>query len=170
MRHLILFLVFLIASGAHAAPSATVEVVQSPAWLDQGGRRVAVAPGAAMDSEARLVTGAQARLVIRLAEGSTVKLGENTRFSFRHAPESSLYKAALNVLVGAFRFTTTALGQGYRRDIRATVGTATIGIRGTDVWGKAADDRDFVVLIEGSIDIEREGQNVTMSTPQTIFN
>ena len=51
---------------------------------------------------------------------------------------------------------------------------ATIGIRGTDVWGKAAGKRggsgDFVVLIEGSISVNREGAaTLTMDDPQTIY-
>lgn len=173
MRNGFLLGAILAASMASAAPSGTVEIVQSPAWVDHAGHRVAVAPGQLLEDTARIVTGAQARVVIRLAEGSTVKLGEDTQFSMRVTPEGTdrtLFSAALDVLQGAFRFTTAALGKDFRRDIRATVGTATIGIRGTDVWGKAASDRDFVVLIEGAIEITRANRTVSMSTPQTLFN
>ena len=68
---------------------------------------------------------------------------------------------------GAFRFTTSVLGR--QREIRARVGTATIGIRGTDVWGKHEDSRDFVVLLEGQIEIERDGRSVAMSEPLSLF-
>ncbi len=34
----------------------------------------------------------------------------------------------------------------------------TAGIRGTDLWGKAADDRDIVCLIEGKISVQRQGE------------
>ena len=57
-----------------------------------------------------------------------------------------------------------------RRNIRATVGTATLGIRGTDVGGKAAPERDFGVLIEGHIEITRDDAQVDMATPKTLFN
>lgn len=172
LRWALLIGALVAATVANAAPPATIEIAQSPAWLEHGGHRIALAPGQIVEDTARIVTGAQARVVIRLAEGSTVKLGEDTLFSWRSTPDAdrTLYRAALNVLKGAFRFTTTALGKDFRRDIRATVGTATIGIRGTDVWGKAADDRDFVVLIEGAIEITRADQTVSMSTPQTLFN
>ena len=39
-------------------------------------------------------------------------------------------------------------------DIR--IATITAGIRGTDLWGKSAGDRDIVCLIEGSIAVQRE--------------
>lgn len=172
MKYLLL-LYFLFAISPVYAASATVEVVQSPAWMTLAGKRVALTPGASLGESANRYIGPRAGVVLRLAEGSTVKLGEETAFTWRQdatSREESLLWATLEVLKGAFRFTTTALGKGQQRDIRARVGTATIGIRGTDVWGKAAPDRDFVVLIEGEIEITRGAESVSMSRPQTLFN
>jgi hypothetical protein len=66
-----------------------------------------------------------------------------------------LVTAALDVVRGAFRFTTQAVRWHGRRQIDLRIATVTAGIRGTDVWGKAADDRDIVCLIEGRIDVQR---------------
>jgi hypothetical protein len=51
------------------------------------------------------------------------------------------------VIAGAFRFTTSS--QARKRDIAIKVKNVSIGIRGTDLWGKSTDERDLVCLIEG---------------------
>ena len=38
-------------------------------------------------------------------------------------------------------------------DVRIRVATATVGIRGTDVWGRSRPDEEIVCLIEGRIEI-----------------
>jgi hypothetical protein len=48
-------------------------------------------------------------------------------------------------------------------EVSIRVGTATIGIRGTDVWGKTDKDGDLVALLEGRIDITRAGQVTEMA-------
>lgn len=157
-----------------AAPPATVERVVPPVLREQGGDRAPLAPGEVLVPGTRLSTGAGSRVVLRLGEGSEVKLGERTEFSLTTlvspAAEDDPFRAVLDVVKGAFRFTTTALGRSYRRDIRASVGTTTIGIRGTDVWGRASPARDFVVLIEGDIELTRAGETVRLREPQTVFS
>jgi len=95
-----------------------------------------------------------------------MKTGAIDTFRPKNDPHD-FQKTLLNVAKGAFRFTTTLAGR--KRDIRTQIRSATIGIRGTDVWGKAEDARDFVVLLEGKIDIERGGQTYAMATPLTLF-
>jgi len=58
---------------------------------------------------------------------------------------------------------------GRRRELDIRVRTATIGIRGTDVWGKTEAERDFVVLLEGRIEIERGGNTYALDQPQSLF-
>jgi hypothetical protein len=106
-------------------------------------------------------TGPGARAYLMLAEGSRVKLGEAARFSLHTQsmqPEKS-FRGALDVVAGAFRFTTGKLKKTLPREVAIRVGTATIGIRGTDIWGKTDKDGDLVALIEGRIEITRAGQS-----------
>ncbi|MCZ6773231.1 MAG: SPOR domain-containing protein [Proteobacteria bacterium] len=37
------------------------------------------------------------------------------------------------------------------------------------MWGKTEEDRDFVVLLEGVISIEREGETYELDTPLSLF-
>lgn len=145
-----------------ATPAAVVEGVQMPAWVERGsGARVPVAPGMELKGGDRVVTGENARLLVKTAEGSLVKLGENgtMRFAEVDANRGGVFRAALDVAQGAFRFTTDALIKGRKRDVRITVATVTAGIRGTDLWGKSERaDRQIVCLIEGAIEVAAAGE------------
>ena len=156
-------------ASAHAQP-AVVEAVQYPAWLERGGNAVPLSPGIALESHDKLRTGENARVRLRLAEGSAVKLGENAQFVIERAEERGVFTAALSVLTGAFRFTTDALSKRRDRNVALKVKNVTVGIRGTDLWGKSTADRDWVVLLEGKIQVGSEGNpSVTLDKPLDLY-
>ena len=165
------------AAQAQAAPAAVVEGVQMPAWLERavsgGIRRIPLAPGMELRGGDEVKTGAGSRLYIKLAEGSLVKLGENASLKLLDLqPErGGLFRAALNVLEGAFRFTTDILAKERRREVSIRVATVTAGIRGTDLWGKSdREDRQIVCLIEGRIEVGAEGEApVTMDQERQFY-
>lgn len=165
-------LAFFFCAPAFAVPQAVVERVQMPAWLDRAGVSQPLAVGMAVNNGDRIRTGAKARAYLKLAEGSTVKLGERAAFLFysRSLRPAQAFRGAFDVVRGAFRFTTGALARlRASRDIDIRVGTATVGIRGTDLWGKSTADRDLVVLIEGEIEVRHAAQSLTMTQPMSLF-
>lgn len=157
---------------AIAAAPATVELVQAPAWVERGGRPLALAPGMELKSGDVVRTGEGARAYLRLAEGSRVKLGEGARFGLHTRsmnPERN-FRGALDVLTGAFRFTTGKVRKSVSREVAIRVGTATVGIRGTDIWGKTDKDGDLVALIEGRIEITRGGATTEMGQAMSYYD
>jgi cell division septation protein DedD len=145
-------------SLASTAQEALVDAVQMPAWLERDGLARPIAPGMALTSRDTVRTGADARLLVRLADGSAVKLGANGVLRLDEIvtrQDDGVFAAVMNVVKGAFRFTTAALQKARRREVSITVATATAGIRGTDLWGKAAPDKDIICLIEGDIEVTR---------------
>jgi hypothetical protein len=154
-----------------------VEGVQMPAWVERASigtvRRLPLAPGMELRGGDELRTGVGARVYVRLAEGSLVKLGEKASLRILEiAPERSdgFFKAALHVLEGAFRFTTDLLAKQRRREVSIRVATVTAGIRGTDLWGKSAPEREIVCLIEGAIEVGAEGEApVVMDEPRQFY-
>lgn len=172
-----LLAVFAVVSLGWSGPvlavaAATVEAVQSPAWRDRGGVTVPLAAGMELDGGDVLHTGPGARAWLMLAEGSRVKLGEGTRFRFhaRSQRPQKYFRGALDVVAGAFRFTTGKLNQAQSREVAIRVGTTTIGIRGTDLWGRTNSDGDLVALLEGRIEISRAGQAAELVQPMTYFD
>lgn len=172
MKALFLGLALAAASlQAHAQRAAIVEGVQMPAWVERDGRRAPLAPGMELKAGDQVRTGAGSRLLVRLAEGSLVKLGENASLTLAElAPSKDLFKAAMRVLEGAFRFTTDIAVKQRRRDVNITVATVTAGIRGTDLWGRSREDTQIVCLIEGAIEVGAEGEKpVTMDQPLQFY-
>ncbi len=159
-----------------APPDAEVEALQMPAWLTRDGQRTPLAPGVRLRSGDRIDTGTGARALLRLHDGSMVKLGEKAHFRLDGIPAGrccadGVFKATLNVLEGAFRFTTTALYKFRgRREVEVRFPTVTAGIRGTDLWGKATAEREIVALIEGRITVTRRGTPpLDLDQPRSLY-
>ncbi len=185
---LVTTLALSIALDAHAAPAdkaapaaATVEGVQLPAWVERASSssRQPLSPGAVLGSQDNVFTGPNARLLLRLADGSTVKLGEKAQLNLNRAEASRenneiTLRAALNLVVGAFRFTTDTLSKlRSKREVDIKISTVTAGIRGTDVWGAQRPDREIVCLLEGKISIDRElndaKESLTLDQPLQFY-
>lgn len=163
--------VLLIAMGlglaagpaiAAPAPDAVLHAVQPPAWVERGEQRLPARPGANLRTGEVLRTGDTGRAQVDLPEGSRVKLGSGTRFRSnriieRQDADGSLVDAAIEILKGAFRFTTGLAGEEKRRSVDIRAGALTAGIRGTDLWGRSGDDGDFIVLLEGRIEMSTSG-------------
>jgi hypothetical protein len=149
---------------APAQPAAVVEGVQMPAWVERrignSSVRSPLAIGMELRSGDEVKTGAGSRALVRLSEGSTVKLGENGSLTISELnPQSGgFFKAALRVAEGAFRFTTDVFSKVRRREVSIRVATVTAGIRGTDLWGKSSGERQTVCLIEGAIEVGADGE------------
>jgi hypothetical protein len=154
------------AAFADSPPPAgsRVTAVQPPAWRTHDGVQAALMPGMPIESGDTLRTAASGRVYLALPELSTVKLGENTEFATANLTmtqdsKGPVFKSALSVLKGVFRFTTSLAGKLQRRDVEIQVATATIGIRGTDVWGRSDRDGALVALLEGKISMDVPGQH-----------
>ena len=174
-------LVFSMLLGLIAVPAAastlTVEGVVSPAWVERGGARIPLAIGMQLSDRDRVVTGGGSRALLRMAEGSAVKLGENASLVVSDladrasAGAARLVTASLDVVRGAFRFTTGVFGRpAAGRDVKIRISTVTAGIRGTDLWGKSDERRDLVCLIEGAISVSHaQTGEFTMADPLSFF-
>ena len=164
----------LATMTALAEPDARVQAVQMPAWLQRGASQVPLHAGLELRNGDSLITGTNARIYVQTADGSTVKLGENATLTLdglsQQRAEQSLFSAVLNVAKGAFRFTTSALAKLKARDVTVKIAGATVGIRGTDVWGKDGNDQGVVCLIEGKIDMTGvDNRQFVMDQPLSFY-
>ena len=162
-------LAFSVAAGmaptvavAAGAPNVVVEAVQMPAWLERDGARpTPLFPGMELRNNDQVETGDNSRLLLRARDGSAIKLGANATFKLDNLQQraDNVFVASMNVLEGAFRFTTDALAKYRgRREVTIRVANVTAGVRGTDLWGKSAPNRQIVCLIEGRIEVTPEGE------------
>lgn len=163
----------LAALPAYARGDAVVDSVQMPAWVERHGVRQPLAPGDVLRNRDRVLTGADARVVIALAEGSAVKLGENAQLDINALGrrEGKVFTAALDVARGALRFTSGVFStRPAQRAVNVRIATITAGIRGTDLWGKADDERDLVCLLDGRISVfHPQDEAREMSEPLSFY-
>ena len=81
---LVLALLALAAPpGVEAAAAARVESVQVPAWMVRNGNRLPVNAGLPLEAGDIVTTGPKGRLLLRLAEGSLVKLGPDAELQLK---------------------------------------------------------------------------------------
>ena len=155
--------------------TASINVLRAPAWVERGGRNVALRVGSKLAAGDKLSTGADARALVRLPEGSVVALGANTEFvidSMKHSSEErSPFVAALRLATGTMRY-VTALAQksnSANRDVSVRTATATIGVRGTRFWAQCVDEGETVCLFEGKVDIARENEPLAVLDQPNAF-
>lgn len=175
IRFLILVLAVLSLAPAYAR-TLTVEGVVSPAWVERAGKREPLTVGMQLSDKDRIITGARARVMLRMTEGSAVKLGENTTLALdglsekKGADDTTLVSASLDVIKGAFRFTTGVFGNPRAsRDVNVKIATITAGVRGTDLWGRSIEAQDLVCLLEGRISVRHDQQAFEMNEPLQFF-
>lgn len=177
MRRFIAAAVLVLAAlPAHAASVLTVESVLSPAWVERAnGRREPLAVGMELNNKEKVHTGDGGRVMLRLAEGSAIRLGDSGLVVVddllqKQDGKGGVVSASMDVVRGAFRFTTGLLAKPTgQRDVRVKVNAVTAGIRGTDVWGKAEDERDIICLLEGRITVSHGSAQFAMTDPNSFY-
>jgi hypothetical protein len=155
------------ARAATAAKEAVIEAVQLPAWVERNGQRRAARPGDRLLVNDTAVTDETSRMLLRLPDRSTIKLGEKTEFRIesltteqKGTARPTHTQSALRLITGVFRYATdySSKALGNTRDISLQVNTATVGIRGTDFWAMTDAHHDAVCLFEGSVAVERDNR------------
>lgn len=148
---------------AQAATDATViEAVQLPAVVERLGQRRAAEPGAQLREGDKAITASGSRMLLRMSDRSTVRLGEATEFlvqTLQRKPQggASQIDAGFKLITGVFRYATdySSKAVGNKTALKLDLATATVGIRGTDFWAMSDADHDAVCVFEGHVAVER---------------
>jgi hypothetical protein len=165
-----LFLLFglvLLSTSARSESIFAVNAVNYPVWVERDEQFLPVAPGDELKDGDVVNTGRHGRAWLSMSDGSMVKLGKETRFEITAAGypqegDNSVLTATLDVVRGAFRFTTSFLlpERESGHEINISIGAITANISGTDIWARSTIAEDSVILLEGSISVEAEGEPV----------
>jgi hypothetical protein len=175
-----LIAIALGASGIAAAqsetksrPLATVESVQMSASVERGRATLPLAPGMELKSGDRVNTGAKSRLVVKLADGSIVKVGEQGSVFFDRmgVRDGKTFEATIFAAEGAFRLAVDKLGKYLaERELSVAVNNINVGLHGADLWGKSTSAEEIVCLIEGNIEVAPPGEKpFTMDQPLSFY-
>lgn len=142
MRLYILLLFFFVApplaSAAETRVAGTVSHIQGAAFANHRDSSDNLYKGRMVLVGDRVVTGHNARLLLKMVDGAMLTLGEDTEFvisDYHYSKKTRQGSATLELVKGVFRAVTGAIGKLKERDFKVKTAVATIGIRGTDFWG-----------------------------------
>lgn len=111
-------------------------------------------------------TGKDARLEFSLNDGSTVTLGGQTTFAlddFSDAPARE--SIVMRMLTGAFAATSGRIAAINPDAMTVATAVATIGIRGTTVWGgRLTDDFEVALLAGRAVRVTTRAGSVELTT------
>jgi len=126
----------LAAGNAHAQAAYVHEMSGSVTATANAATR-ALKPGDLLGAGTVVSTGDKSRAVIKFEDGQVMALAERSSFrivEYRYVKERVRdSNMVLELLQGGLRFITGVIGATNPNGFRLTAGTATIGIRGTDV-------------------------------------
>lgn len=129
-----------------------------------------------------LRTSDDARLVAQFDDGTKLTLGDSASVvidGFVYDPSRSLGQMTARVAGGAFLFVGGRIEDQARARVQVRTPLATLGIRGTTVWGGPIDGAYGVLVLRGRVDVRtrrgtvtlREGQGTTLrprSAPEPV--
>ncbi|GAB6051520.1 hypothetical protein JCM17960_03400 [Magnetospira thiophila] len=125
-----------------------------------------------------LSTGPDARLEVEIQDGSTLFLGEQASLNLEFFDEPATGgEMVMRLLTGAFSAVSGRIAQaGGRMEVHTPV--ATIGIRGTTVWGGIIDGNFQVALLDGAravvttragrVDLVKVGDGTLIKDPDSV--
>jgi hypothetical protein len=111
-------------------------------------------PGAEVFVGEILSTGSDARLEIRMHDDAIFTLAAGTSFiivDFTFGNAANQPRTLLRLMEGAFLAVSGAIAVAENGNMTVQTSVATIGIRGTTIWGGPLDGMFRVVLLDGKL-------------------
>lgn len=175
MRHLVRVLVLAVLASLPAVPAwaqSPETVVGSVVRIE--GQAVAIQDalprvldlGSPVQAGDIISTGKDARLELKMNDGGDLKLGARTQFVIQeYIVGNQGNNAVLRLLQGAFLATSGRITQVADGSMTVETDAATIGIRGTTVWGGSLDGDFEVAMLDGkAITVETKAGKVEMTS------
>ncbi|NQV99790.1 MAG: FecR domain-containing protein [Rhodospirillales bacterium] len=150
-----LALIFMALAGGLYAAEATDVVgkvvrIQNSAVAMQDALPRVLSEGSDIQLGDIISTGKGSRIAIEMSDGGELTLGERTHFVVQeYLAGQDGNNAVLRLLQGAFKMTSGKMMQLADASFVVQTDTATIGIRGTTIWGGALDGDFEVALLDG---------------------
>ena len=141
------------APGAEQGSAGEVVLLRGTATVTQDGRTLKLYRGASVLVGDQLRTGNNARLKLRMIDGTDIALGENSEFivhAYELDTDAGIGKATLELTRGFFRAITGKITKLREKSFQVKTPLAVIGVRGTDFWGEQSASRFRVAMLSGT--------------------
>ncbi len=116
--------------------------------------------GAEIFQEDMITTSSNGKVLVRLLEGTELTVGSNSAISLEDFKLEE-DKQILKVLKGAYLYVT---GKGKKQTAQREIKTefATVGIRGTTVWGGMLETTCEIFVVDGEVSVKSDGGEVIL--------
>ena len=161
LKRILGVLLMLASTAVLAVPAAYVHEMTGSGTATTKGQPRALTTGGLLES-GDVISVAKGTMTLKFEDGQVVVLQEKSRFAIEKYNYNKAKVAESNVVMsllsGGMRFITGVIG-GTRKDaIALRAGTATIGIRGTDLAINIAGVTYVVTVQNGGISLSLPGQ------------
>jgi len=156
-------------AAAERAAIGQVERAQGTVSAEFEGAARALAEDAEVLFRDQLVTGEKARLLAKLVDGTELTLGENGRLlidELIYDPNQADSSLVVDVTAGAFLFVAGRIEDVANPNVTIKTPVATIGVRGTTLWGGAIDGGFGVLVLDGQVVVSTAGGSVQLTPGQ----
>lgn len=144
-----------ICQFALAAPAVVTELVGTAQAVPVTGTSRALKNGDSVNELDTIQTAENSGLVLRFEDGQIAAIGASSRMTVSaytyDVKEPAKSNVLLSLLTGSMRAITGLIGKASPQKVAFRAGTATIGIRGTDVSFAVAGNDIVVTVVNGSI-------------------
>jgi len=147
------------------ASLGVVERTQGDVTLVRGAASRKAIAGEAVARGDTISTAAESRALLVFPDGTRLTLGERAEALidyFVYNPVKKNGAAFIDVVKGAFRFTTGSLRNLSDKRIEVRTDQATLAADGSDFWGGRIDDVFEVLLISGRIEVRNDAGKVVL--------
>ncbi len=153
-----------LAAGASAASAdgLVIEALRMPAWVARNGVRLPAVVGTRLQSGDQLITGADARLTLRIGEGALLALGQDAVAELSFFGEGDQVDSATQVSVFTGSLHLTRLdAPANAAELSVRLASVVARLRAADLWVSSVPEGEIVCLIDGAIEVDH-GKDATV--------
>lgn len=159
VRSILAFVFIFCSLPARGDEALLVDAMHYPAWLVRDHRTLPLMPGTGLRQDDLIRTGEGGRVQLRLADGSRIRLGQQSRSLVQTLPaadRAAEQLVSMRILRGVFH----VIPDRSRLPFRIDLGDVSAGFSGADVWGRADSQNDALCLLQGEVEVESPGGDV----------
>lgn len=153
-----------------AAPAVVSGLTGTAQVTPDTGSPRALRNGDSVNERDTIATAQNSGLVLLFEDGQIAAIGENSRMTVSaysyDVKEPAKGNVLLSLLTGSMRAITGLIGKASPQKVAFRAGTATIGIRGSDVSFATAGGDVVVTVLSGAIAFTFQGQTISIPAGQ----
>jgi hypothetical protein len=150
----------------------SVERIQGEVSIAHGGKTSKAFVGQPIDQDDQLLTGADARLLVKLGDDTEIALGENAEAAitdYEYIPGKKGV-ALVGIKKGAFEFVTGHMSEVADKRIEVLMDQAALTAKGTAFWGgPTGNNTEGVAAFEGTVEVKNAQGSVILVGAPTRF-